>query len=248
MPVYVKLVFKWLRDRIEVRRTHPCMINRTAAGTIMRVDAKAEGASIAIGGWLPALAPDGSISKCRSKWFHCELTPEQAPWAYSKGRPNAVISTLELLASLVGLVALDPLGSAALNYRGSIALTGFTDSQVATNVVGKSFTSSFPLFCVSMELSAQLEQRNAVLDLEWVPRGVNTEADALADGKFTGFSQKLRVHADPKDLQWIVLDKMFQEGLAFHEATHGTKAKPASESAGRGRAVKKPKLKDIDPW
>ena len=74
----------------------------------MRVDAKADGTEVAIGGWIPAGDSAGNIDKASSPWFSMRLCPESAPWAFSKGRPRKVISALELLATTVGIAVLEP--------------------------------------------------------------------------------------------------------------------------------------------
>ena len=143
------------------------------------------------------------------------LTTENAPWAFVKGRPQAAISTLELLATLVGLVALDPLAGHSPGVKAAVTVTGLTDSQVAASVVSRWLTTAFPLCVVAMELSAQLEQRSAQLTLEWIPRCQNAEADALADGRFEGFSAGFRVAVDPDQMEWLVLSRLCDEGCNF---------------------------------
>ena len=44
----------------------------------------------------------------RSPWFSLDLDRETAPWAFTKGEPNRVVSALELLATLFALLILDP--------------------------------------------------------------------------------------------------------------------------------------------
>eukprot|EP00974_Lingulodinium_polyedra_P065920 6377263-Lingulodinium_polyedra.AAC.1 len=65
----------------------------------MRVDAKAEGDHIAIGGRLPVRGQDGAIDTMASPWFSLRLTEETPLWAYVRGAPARVVSTLEFLAT-----------------------------------------------------------------------------------------------------------------------------------------------------
>ena len=51
-----------------------------------------------------------------------------------------------------------------------------------------------------MELAALLEDRGLHLDLAWIPRGANVDADRLADGDYGDFSPDLRVGADLADV------------------------------------------------
>ena len=63
------MVLHWIRERITERRSHPCVVDRSLVGNIMRVDAEAEGTKFAIGGWLPVRREDGSCNEVASKWF-----------------------------------------------------------------------------------------------------------------------------------------------------------------------------------
>ena len=101
----------------------------------MRVDAKAEGLSVAVGGWAPLLDKDGVIQKQLSRWFSVELTEKDAPWAFVKGVPARAISTLELLATTLGLVLLTPVELSVPGVAGGITATGFTGSLVSASVV-----------------------------------------------------------------------------------------------------------------
>ena len=63
----------------------------------------------------------------------------------------------------MGLVLLAPPELDVPGRAGAVAVTGFTDSQVSAAVVSRGLTTAFPLCCVAMELSAQLEGRGAEL-------------------------------------------------------------------------------------
>ena len=63
----------------------------------------------------------------------------------------------------------------------------------------------------------QLEARSAELLLDWIPCDSNLEADALADGRFEGFSAELRVVTDIKRVKRLVLNKLLSPGEAFHK-------------------------------
>ena len=97
-------------------------------------------------------------------------------------------------------------------------VSGFTDSQVASNSLRRGMATSFPLYCVVMELAAQLEHRDAEMSLEWAPRGENREADALADGRTEGFAPELRVGSDFSEIAWLVLPGLMAAGVQFHGA------------------------------
>ena len=57
-------------------------------------------------------------------------------------------------------------------------------------------TTAYPLGCVLMELSAQLEKMGLMLCLVWKPREENTHADDLSNGRFGAFREENRVKVD----------------------------------------------------
>ena len=178
-----------------------------------------------------------------SKWFHIRLTEEEAPWAFSRGLPSSSISTLELLASLVGLVLLVPAGTPG---AGTIMITGLTDSQVSASVVARGMSTAYPLCCVAMEMAAQLEQRGLDLALEWAPRDHNAEADALADGRVEGFDSAYRVGGRASDIPWLVLPGLLRTGEAFYKAAG--KRPRADDFPKAGKKLAGQRLKDREPW
>jgi hypothetical protein len=197
LPLFVRMVLEWLRSRLRARRAQEVASAVRNAGPLFRVDAKAEGMAVAIGGWAPARDARGEIRKDLSPWFHFRLVPQDARLAFSRGLPSNSISSSELLASLVGVILLVPPEAPG---TGTMMITGLTDSQVSASVVARGMSTAYPLCCVAMELAAQLEQRGLDLTLEWAPRDRNVEADSLADGRFEGFSPGRRVGSRVEDL------------------------------------------------
>ena len=228
------------------------MVQRRASveKAVLRVDAKAEGLVVAVGGWSPHYNTDGTIDTSKSPWFHVRLTERDAPWAFVKGLPARAISTLELLATLVGLVLLAPSALDARGAAGTVAVTGLTDSQVSSAVVTRGLTTTFPLCAVAMELSAQLERRGAELFLDWIPRDANKEADRLADGDSRGFSEERRVQASIRQINWLVLNELLEAGGRFYEQAQAEKKAQgkARAFAGHSSRRKRQRLKERDPW
>jgi len=137
----------------------------------------------------------------------------------------------------------------ARGAAGTVAVTGLTDSQVSAAVVTRGLTTAFPLCAVAMELSAQLEARGAELLLDWIPREQNKEADALADGRWVGFNQTLRVQADFRQVRWLVLDDLLAAGSQFFRDAAAAKPRHKHrQPRGRFVAQKRQKLKERDPW
>ena len=105
-----------------------------------------------------------------------------------------------------------------------------------------------------MELSEQLEQISSWLDVQWVPRDQNVEADALANGHFAGFDPEKRIEVSMKDLQFSVLPAMLETGgarLAELAKMKEQKRAERAEARQRKRARKRlagETLKERAPW
>jgi hypothetical protein len=252
-PVFVFTILKWLRQRLRERRSYPCAVLRVDKGVMMRVDAKAEGNLVVVGGWRPVVDPVTSAVLVKdSPWFSVQLTERSAPWAFHKGEPYKTISALELIASTMGLMVFGPEVVSGDHQDVGVVLalseeTGFTDSQVATAVVRRGCSTSFPLCVIAMELAAQLEARQTRLTLEWSPREVNQQADDLTNEKFDEFEMSRRLEVDFDRLPWKYLPQAMREGMEFYEES--------AKLRGRGLARPPPakKRKDLslrvrDPW
>ena len=68
-PLYVKMVLVWLRGRLELRRAHAVRPRPRLTHAVFRVDAKAEGMTVALGGWSPVRGELGRIQTDLSPWF-----------------------------------------------------------------------------------------------------------------------------------------------------------------------------------
>ena len=215
LPVYVLIVLRWLRDRIRARRARPVHRRATVKNAVLRADAKAGGLAVAVGGWLPFYGDKGCIVVGKSRWFSVRLTTTSAPWAFVRGSPARAISTLELLATTLGLVLLSPPELHARGAAGAVAVTGLADSQVSSAVVLRGLTTAFPFCALAMKLSAQLEARGADTFLDWIPRGANREVDALADGLGDRLGPALRVCTDLRDVRWLALGDLLDAGSRF---------------------------------
>ena len=204
------------------------------------MDAKAEGESIGIGGWLPVRHGSGKISKALSPWFSVELDRSSAPWAYHKGEPFRAIAALEALGALLGVAAFRqhyPRCADAV-----ILLLGVGDNRGNRYALSRLQSSRFPLCCVVMELACQLENSGARLSMRWSPRELNTEADQLSNGDTSGFSEDRRINIKMEEMQWVVLNKFMELGCAFAE-----ESKCADKEWPRAGKRRK-RLRETDPW
>ncbi len=242
LPTFVRLLLTFLAERIRRRRHYCCAVRRSSIRHAPRVDARAEGREIGIGGWLPLPGADGRIDKAASPWFACTLTQASAPWAFCKGgQPFRTIAALEGLAVLFAVQCFRPwLGRRG---RGSVQVPAWTDNQGNSFVLNRLMTSRFPLVCIVMELASILDREDLRLEVSWTPRDMNTEADALSNGVYEGFEDAHRIRADPASMQWEVLDQVMEQGLVFYNQLPAASGGPPPRKRARGE-----RLRFRDPW
>ena len=94
-------------------------------GELFRLDAKAEGEEVAIGGWRSG----GTQRTQDAAWFAVRLNRRNAAWAFARGEAFRTIASLELLGALVGLMVLVPESLAPTEATGTVTLTCGTDNQ-----------------------------------------------------------------------------------------------------------------------
>ena len=182
-----------------------------------------------------------------ARWFSLELTRKTAPWAFSRGAPFRPIAALELFASLVSLMVFgDALEE---DTRGVLHLTGLTDNAGNVSALARLMTSKFPLVVILTELSAQLQAKNLELDLEWIPRNQNEEADAITNGKTEIFDARRKSEVEVATLPFRVLPRMVEVADHLYEQVRTRRAEKAvAAQKGAPRKGKKRPLKETDPW
>ena len=121
---------------------------------------------MAIGGWRSANGTKTSLAS----WCAITLTRSSAPWSFARGEPFRTIASLELLASLVGLMVLVPEAKAVGDTAALLSLSCGTDNQGNTHLLDKMLTTKYPLGIVLMELAHQMRPRRVVLRAHWLPR------------------------------------------------------------------------------
>ena len=172
-----------------------------------------------------------------SKWFAVKLTKDTAPWAFWHGEPFKAVSSLELFGTVLCLMLFTRDNEAT--GKQTVSVTGLTDSMVASLVLGKGLTTSFPMCVIAMEAAAQMEHQQLDLQLRWVPRELNTEADALSNLRFTGFSASNRIEADLSSLPFRVLPRLIKAA----EEISKTKSLALVSRSDTGTQRQRPRLK-----
>ncbi len=148
------------------------------------------------------------------------LTRSTAPWAFARGgEPYRSIAALEAFATLMAVMVFQDKSDKHRDHV--LTLPTLTDNQGNESALRQLSSNTFPLSIVIMELSAQLEARSARLDLHWIPRESNVEADRLSNGDHTGFNPCHPICVDVSKIEWLVLDKLARFGLLYQEAGRG---------------------------
>ena len=242
-PPMVKLVLSWLAECFRKREQVKLGVPTRHIGERYRADAKAEGDRVVLGGW--ELCGREGTAGCR--WFSVGLSRAQIPWAYTRGDPFRSIAALELMATLLCILAFNPLECHLTGVR--ISLTAATDNQSNGFLLDKMASTKYPVYLVLMEVAEQLRRRNLALSVAWRPREENEEADALTNGAFVGFDPGRRVSIVWRDLPLLVLPKYTAEAeklfLLMKEYKAGDK-RPLS--VGVPMKAKGGGLRETDPW
>ena len=160
-----------------------------------------------MGGWLSYLDDQGRADPSQSAWFSLEVSPEDFPWVFIRGRkPSQIISTLEALAVLLSLklfVAQQPEG-----HRSRVnILPTWTDNRGNGSVLNKLMATRYPSSALVRELAAEMKKNRVKAQVEWTPREFNREADALANGDTSQLSPELELRVGPHTLKWHVLSR-----------------------------------------
>ena len=247
------LIMRHIEAELRRSGTAGCRERAKDLGELFRLDAKAEGNAVAIGGWRTA----NGARAWDAPWFAVDLTRVNAPWAFARGEPFRTIASLELLGVLVGVMVLLP----QTDWARDESSTGFvtfgcgTDNQSNSYLMDKLMTTKFPLGAILMELAHQLSRRRAVLRARWLPRLQNEEADSLTNGDFRHFNPENRIPVSLETLQFGVLDGLLEEGQQFYTEVEEQRAaeKVARRAAGprpprKARKKAGDALRDRDPW
>lgn len=101
----------------------PCAARACDLGEVCRLDAKAKGEEVAIGGWRCR----GASCTKEATWFAVRLNRRNALCAFARGEAFRTSASLELLGILVGIMVLLPASDLRTEVLGSVSLTCGTD-------------------------------------------------------------------------------------------------------------------------
>ena len=248
LPTMLLILMEFLAGQLENSHMTGCREASKDKGELFRLDAKAEGQEVAIGGWL---CSEGRSTK-DAPWFAVRLTRKNAAWAFARGEPFRTIASLELLGALVGVMVLLPeqLFDRGAESTGLVTFGCATDNQGNSFLVDRLMTTKYPLGIILVELCHQLALRRSALRARWVPRLENEEADALTNSDFRHFTTKLRVEVDLETLPFGVLPKLLENGETYVAELEALKLAKAMghDGAAKRRRIKGEGLRDTQPW
>ena len=246
-PEAVHMLLKFIERCV---REEPMTVARSVAFSaeeVFRVDAKAEKDKIVIGGWESF----GVSNTKEARWFSVELTRRNAAWAYVKGEPFRAIASLELTAILTALILFGK-GAKWTGRRTKLQITGITDNLGNAFLVHKFLSCKFPLSIILMEVSCQLRRLNLEMDLGWVPRDQNTQADALTNSSFEDFDESRRIVVNFENIEFMVLRELMAEAGKLDEDIRLVKsskeAKQDKFARERSPKQRRGEMKWRDPW
>ena len=173
---------------------------------VFRIDAKAEKDTIVVGGWESYRGTPTRLAR----WFSVSLSRRTAPWAYLKGEPFRSISSLELIAVLLAVMLFAP-EAPWRSSRGMVRIPAITDNLGNTYTLVRFMSCKFPLSVVVMELACQMDKHQVELDLGWASRAQNQEADDLTNSKFDDFDEKLRIHVEFEELEFMIMGALMEK-------------------------------------
>ena len=252
LPVMIRLLMGFIAKEIGQSRMSKCVDRDRDLGEVFRLDAKAEGEEVAIGGWRS----EGGRPTREAAWFAVKLNRRNAPWAFARGETFRVIASLELLGMLVGTMVLMPVSefSVATPSVGLVTIGCGTDNRGNSFLLDRLLTTAYPLGILLCELAVQLRTRGAVMRAEWVPRLQNEEADALTNSDFRHFSEELRVPVKLEELRFEILDQLLETGEAYLSEVEAARSQEklrlagTAGSAGHGRKRTGASLREREPW
>ena len=236
VPWAVLAILSWVKRRLEKggRMEKVQREPREDSGTAIFTDARASDSDACVGGYL---ATSSDLKRC--PWFSIEVTEDLAPWVKMKGSPKKVIAALELLATLIAVKLWGgQLGTSARAY-----LKAFTDNRGNSFALVKGMSTKFPLTILLMELAEELRSGNRRLDLEWINRERNVEADDLSNGDWSKFDVQMREEFDHRGKhRWKILDEMQETSQKLYEDLRKLKEEKSTVKQTGGRAQKRAKI------
>ena len=153
---------------------------------------------------------------------------------------------MELFASLVSFMVF--MHDLPEDAGAELQLTGLTDNSGNTFALARLMSSKFPLVVILAEFAAQLRQKRLALELQWVPRNQNEEADALTNIRTELFDKTREVKVDLAKLEFVVLPEMVKVADALYAEVQRRRATKKEEVSSQGTRKRGRPLRERDLW
>ena len=253
IPWAIRLIMDWIASRLDtpMRLMVTPPIPKTGC-EMFRSDAKAEKGKAFIGSWECS----GGRSASEARWFAAEITEEDFPWVFAKSNdPGRVIAALELLGSILSIIIFDIRPQEFT--RCSCSITGATDNLGNSFAVSKMLSTKWPLTALVIELGEQLRDRGLDLQLAWIRRDLNQEADDLTNMVFSKFNLKLRIPFKACEIRWLVLDEVMAASKRIYDSViserearsiKDTKRKFVPVKVWQKKMKAKDRMRTANPW
>lgn len=241
-PALVRAVLGWFGEVLERYPWRTMRVGRSSDGELFRIDAKADGDMVVLGGWAMGVAADPASARR----FSHRVPREAAPCIRDGSELFRAIASLELLAAVFAIILLVPERPQEQLTAATACLSVSTDNQGNELLLNRWLTTKLPLGVVAMELAAQLAVRNRSLDLRWRHRDLNIEADDLMNERFQAFHPALRVPADGVMARLLRLLRLEGDVGAFGGEVRVLRHRAPQTTALR--SLKRKRLREREPW
>ena len=114
------------------------------------------------------------------------------------------------------MLLVDENGRAQGSHGGVLSVGALTDNSGNRFAVTKMLSTKWPLTALVAELAAQLERRQNLFQMDWVPREQNQEADSITNGNVQWLNSEKEVHVKLNELPFEILPVLLAEGSAFY--------------------------------
>ena len=121
---------------------------------------------------------------------------------------------------------------------GALSAGAPTDNLGNRFAVTKLLTTKWFLSAFVPELACQLEQRQLLLHMAWVPRAQNEEADAITNGDVRWFHPAMQVKANMDQLPFLMLGDLLAMGDEFYKGIELVNAGDTQTQATRKQPLR----------
>lgn len=243
IPWAVAIILEWLVRRLReggrLQHVVPRVVSSTSRATFW-TDARATEEGAWIGGFLKV---SEDLRQC--PWF-AMVEASWAPWIDFRAKnPKRVIAALELLGTIIAVKLWGE--TPGMEMEG--CLEAFTDNRGNMFALRRGMSTKYPLTILLMELSETLRKLDCTLNLKWVKRDDNQDADDLSNLKFDNFDLGRRVEVKGEEIVWLVFGQMDKVSRELYEELQEEKNKAAGKkrkmhATSKGRKA----LKILPKW